>query len=54
MNPPRHAEHVCDVFCVSVCGVRGCERGVVQASKGPIPALTRQGGGGGGSNAGSL
>ena len=36
MNPPRHGEHVRDVFRAGAGGAWGCESGVVQVSRGPI------------------
>ena len=44
MNPPRHAEHVRDVFRSSARGAWSCESGVVQSGEGPIPVLTVRGG----------
>ena len=41
MNPPRHAEHVRDVFRSSACQTWSCEGGVMQSGEGPIPTLTR-------------
>ena len=44
MNPPRHAEHVNDVFRSSACGAQSCEGGLMQPGEGPIPILTRRAG----------
>ena len=41
VNPPRHAEHVRDVFPSSASEAWCCESGVVEAGKGPIPVFTR-------------
>ena len=42
MDSLRNSEDVRDVFRTSDSGARGRESGVVQASKGPIPILTRE------------
>ena len=52
LNPPRHAEHVRDVFRSSASGAWSCESGAVKTGEGPISVFTR--GSGGGSSAGSL